>query len=323
MNLIIVFPHTTLSDVCFVAQPESLVDDVILAVSEEWPVDAGRIGLVYSGKLLPVGTRILSHGILQHDGELVVMKRENVIGRAELLDKEGRAKIELYYQSNPHQRCYLDASSMCTELGTLITGEDLLPSSIKHVSFINTACVQQIGDDFLVGCTEMQTLDLAPLCSITRIGYSFLNRCPALQSIDLSALSNITTVGNWFLGGCTALTSIDLVPLSKVVVLGKGFLFRCAGLKEVNLSPLSDVSSIGDFFLYGCSSIQYFDIFQLTKVTTVGGHFLELGKANTLAEDSRKKFISRVKQKGGRCQGQQLCQTSNKEMIDISSYFNL
>eukprot|EP01060_Flectonema_neradi_P019095 TRINITY_DN2609_c2_g1_i1.p1 TRINITY_DN2609_c2_g1~~TRINITY_DN2609_c2_g1_i1.p1 ORF type:complete len:326 (+),score=57.65 TRINITY_DN2609_c2_g1_i1:122-1099(+) len=320
MNLTIVFPHTTLNDICFVAQPDSLVDDVILAISSIWPVDAGRIGLVYSGKLLPVGTRILSHGMLQHDGELVAMKRENVIGRAELLDKEGRAKIESYYHSNPHQRCYLDASSMCTELGTLITGEDLLPSSVKHVSFINTGCVQQIGDDFLVGCTEMQTIDLAPLCNVSRIGYSFLNRCPSIVELDLAAFSNITTVGNWFLGGCTSLTSIDLSPLSKVVTLGQGFLYRCTGLSSLDLSPLKDISTIGDFFLYSCNALSQLDLSSLGNVTSVGSHFLELGHTNAITEEGKKRFISRVKRKGELQQNQRCAnlQRGNNSLSGIS-----
>jgi hypothetical protein len=67
-----------------------------------------------------------------------------------------------------------------------------------------------IGDNSLISCYGLTSVDLSPLTSLTTIGENFLSYCYSLNSVDLSPLTNLTTIGNNFLSYCSALTSITV-----------------------------------------------------------------------------------------------------------------
>jgi len=44
--------------------------------------------------------------------------------------------------------------------------------------------VQQVGNDFLSGCSSLKEVDLSPLSNVQQVGYSFLSECSALKVVD-------------------------------------------------------------------------------------------------------------------------------------------
>ena len=151
----------------------------------------------------------------------------------------------------------------CTGLTTL----DLAP--LRHVT--------SIGSAFLFNCTSLLYIDLAPFSNVVSIGPFFLHSCRKLRSIDLSPLSGIERLSTEFMAQCISLTAIDLTPLANnLTQIDVGVFGGCTKLRNVNLSPspLPKLKRIDRLFLRGCSSLVDLDISPIANVTIIRKQFL-------------------------------------------------
>ena len=83
----------------------------------------------------------------------------------------------------------------------------------------------------LEGCYKEARVDLSgPMPALSSIGDGFLSGCSNINTIDLGGLANVTRIGNGFLSGMHSLTALDLRPLSQVESVGYGFLDGCSAL---------------------------------------------------------------------------------------------
>lgn len=107
----------------------------------------------------------------------------------------------------------------------------------------------------LMHCSQLNSINLAPLANITNIQDGFLTQS-RLLSINLAPLVSIDVIGDLFLEGCDGLTSIDLTPLQRVSFIGTSFMATCGGLTSVDITPLKRVPSIGTNFFGNCLKLK-------------------------------------------------------------------
>ena len=272
MDLKIVFPDTDFGSFIFRAHPNTLVDDAINSLVDEWLIEPEKVDIAFAGKVLQRGTKISSHSLAE-GAEIEVIAKRNVYTKIDLLNSRTRKEIEILFGHNSRLICYVDASSMITA-GRLETGINLLPKTVKRVVFVNCSNATSIDDDFLSASSGLTHIDLSGFTNIESIGSCFLSYCASLSSIDLSAFTQVTTIGESFLFSCSSLRNVDLTPLGGLSSIKASFMTRCSGIKQINLSPLTSVSSIGAHFLAYCTSLVSLDISVFDEVTHVGCNFL-------------------------------------------------
>eukprot|EP01060_Flectonema_neradi_P004767 TRINITY_DN13114_c0_g1_i1.p1 TRINITY_DN13114_c0_g1~~TRINITY_DN13114_c0_g1_i1.p1 ORF type:complete len:255 (+),score=46.53 TRINITY_DN13114_c0_g1_i1:111-875(+) len=217
MKFRIKFPNTNFRDLEFDAKADSVVEDAIMSAAAEWDVEAEFLDLMYSSKVLPSQSRLVTFEKNGKVRPLVAAKKPpNIVTKKQLRDPFKREKISQMFEHNPSLTCIIDASTMVVDR-CLKTGEYLLPYTVKKVAFTNCEDISEIGNDFLRGCDGMLTVDMTQLKSVTTIGGGFLCRCNSVTTLDLKPLGNVTTIGWGFLWGCSSLTSIELMHLKRLV----------------------------------------------------------------------------------------------------------
>ena len=113
--------------------------------------------------------------------------------------------------------------------------------SITSLSFPICAPKTYLDDNFLFGCTNLFTLELAkPLDSVLYVGDNFMENCTNLLSLDITALTNVKEIGNNFLYSCSNLGYLDLTSFTNVEEIGNNFLSTCTNLKALRLPEYSN-----------------------------------------------------------------------------------
>ena len=159
-----------------------------------------------------------------------------------------------------------------TKVGTLSSGEIVLPSSINGVP------VTHIGKNAFRGCTELTSVIIPE--GITTIGHAVFMECTNLKSVtipktvkalgtymfanctaltDVTLSKGVTTIGGSAFRGCTALTGIT-IPTSVTTISTSAFR-GCRGLTSIVIP--NTVKSLGHAAFYGCA--------YLTNVTIGSG----------------------------------------------------
>eukprot|EP01060_Flectonema_neradi_P001945 TRINITY_DN11194_c0_g1_i1.p1 TRINITY_DN11194_c0_g1~~TRINITY_DN11194_c0_g1_i1.p1 ORF type:complete len:631 (+),score=96.27 TRINITY_DN11194_c0_g1_i1:51-1943(+) len=217
---------------------------------------------------------------------------------SQLSDEVGRSEVAARFEEQPEVTCLLDISEYLDDNLAFVADNNLLPPSVRHLSFINGGCCASIGNSFLSKCRNLTTIDLSCLQRVTSIGARFLHGyrsltsisipeevrtigpeflagCDSLTSVDFTAAQCIKAIGESFLRGCKSLETIDLVTFISLDRIPDGFLFGCESLTTIsNITSLRNVESIGDNFLNLCMSLKDVDLTAFTKVKSIGGCFL-------------------------------------------------
>ena len=179
---------------------------------------------------------------------------------------------------------------------------------LNNVIDPNIFCATLKGNDYCVTVVdkdnqshEILTKNITALniglCdpSVVSIYNNFLRGCTQLETINLVGLENIISIGDHFLegGNTSTLKEVDFSPLAKVKTIGSGFLYSQKAIEKVNLSSLSDLRTIGDYFLFYCDKLKNVDL-SSSKITEVGYNFINWYQTNgievTLAEISFSAF---------------------------------
>ena len=137
-----------------------------------------------------------------------------------------------------------------------------------------TDTLRSVEGGFLSACTQLKSIDIAPLARVEKLPNQLLSNCSSITSIDLASMANRTTLPSSFL--CfTGLTTIDLSPLTKLTALPPKLLKHCTKLKSVKLPPtLEHIDAIPYDFLVGCTSLTALNLAPLCNITTIGWDFL-------------------------------------------------
>lgn len=120
----------------------------------------------------------------------------------------------------------------------------------------STSTISPVATTHLLShCSQLQSINLAPLAHITAIYNNFLAHS-GLRSINLAPLIAIDSIGHNFLEGCCGLSSIDLTPLGRVTSIGWGFMSFCGSLESVDITPLEKVPDIRTDFFGNCHKLK-------------------------------------------------------------------
>eukprot|EP01060_Flectonema_neradi_P014019 TRINITY_DN20733_c0_g1_i1.p1 TRINITY_DN20733_c0_g1~~TRINITY_DN20733_c0_g1_i1.p1 ORF type:complete len:506 (+),score=73.22 TRINITY_DN20733_c0_g1_i1:49-1518(+) len=191
----------------------------------------------------------------------------------DLSDDVARSDIDVRFKNNPSTMCVIDVSGFLDKHG-VFSRDVQLPPSVRHLLFTNGTRCRAIGDDFLMGCSNIRTVDLSCLQHVARIGNRFMVECTSLTNVHIPC--EIKVLGSQFLSSCSSLEIANVFPLRKVTAIGDSFLAYCESLKVVsNISCLRDVKSIGNSFMSGCCSLASVDISCFTNVNKIGSLFLQ------------------------------------------------
>jgi hypothetical protein len=123
---------------------------------------------------------------------------------------------------------------------------------------INLSCfsnVEDIRDNFLEQCVELESVDLSSLTKLYTIGDAFLSGCERLNEIKFSDDANITSVGEFFLSWTNSLTQVDLKCFSQIKMIPRYFLVE-SGLTCANLSSFTKLTLIGIEFMVQCKNLK-------------------------------------------------------------------
>jgi hypothetical protein len=135
--------------------------------------------------------------------------------------------------------------------------------------------VRKIGKNFLLNCSLLTKIDLSFLIQLSEIGDNFMNGCTSLQKITFNENSNITSVGNSFMHSCKNLSMIDLHCFKNIELINNGFLGTCASLKTIIFPPeFIKLTQIGNNFLSNCDKIENVDLSSFTQLSKIGENFL-------------------------------------------------
>ena len=148
----------------------------------------------------------------------------------------------------------------CNMVGTYYKDGFECSSLGINLSAVNIGSnVQRIPDNFLYGCTELDSIIIPS--SVTTIGRSAFNSCTRLTSVGLS--EGLTSIGGYAFQYCSGLTVLT-IP-STVTSIGSGayyngFYFNgggvfagCTGLTSIDIP--NGVTSIEPNTFYGCTGL--------------------------------------------------------------------
>ena len=268
ISFVVSFPNTDFNSIIFNALSTSTVNDLLIAATEEWGVDAEfvEVQLCSLTKELSLDDNLLSIGVSDGEEFAVCKKRECIFSKNNLINDS--KDISNYFKLNPNKKCFIDIDSMLVD-GVVETDYAILPESVREVVLVNCEHATAIGDNFLSNCTGLTSVDLTDLYHVKSIGDAFLCANSSLISVDLSPLANVSSVGQSFLHGCQSLSFIDLSPLHQISVVDKSFLYGCSSLSTIDLSPLNNTVVINRGFMYGCKQITDIDFSVLSSIREV------------------------------------------------------
>lgn len=131
------------------------------------------------------------------------------------------------------------------------------------------------GSGLLKGCSSMRMVSLPALPASSCTEDAFLLGCTSLSHIDLAPLNGVRYVGANFLAQCASLRQVELAPLATAIAIEHSFLAGCKGLSEVVLPHWEGRTHIGVRFLAGCTGIRSIDVSPLRGLRVRRAHFLE------------------------------------------------
>ena len=284
MQVFVTCPDWGLPAVTVTAGADSVVSYVLTAAAEEWDMDPEEVELLFAGDTLCETDRLADHGVVANSELEMAKKQFRIFGKCWFVDDAKREKLLLWMRDHITEYLCLDTPTF-TEDGCLTIRGDFLLSDAKQVAFRNSnskstamPSVTTIGDRFLY-CSNITSLDLSSLSSVTAIGNECLSCCSRITSLDLSGFSSVTTIGSEFLCYSTRITELDLSCLSNTTAIGNYFLFSCSHITSLDLSGLSGVTRIGSHFLSNCPQITSLDLSSLRNVTSIEESFLGQCKA--------------------------------------------
>ncbi len=213
---------------------------------------------------------------------LVLPPTLKIVGNG-LLSKVGSRKLDL-------SRTQLES-----------TGPNFLDccSTLEEVFF--PATLKSIGDNFLLGCTKIETINLQT-CGVEGIGDNFATKCSQLAKVMLPA--TLKVIGNGFLPGFYGSRKLDL-SRSQLESIGSNFL-KASGVGELLLPTTLKV--IGDGFLNRFFA-RTLDLSQ-TQLERIGSNFLEDSHIGELLLPATVKSIENGFLKKFRCKTVDLSHTS-------------
>eukprot|EP01064_Diplonema_japonicum_P018886 TRINITY_DN2757_c0_g1_i3.p1 TRINITY_DN2757_c0_g1~~TRINITY_DN2757_c0_g1_i3.p1 ORF type:complete len:1984 (+),score=458.45 TRINITY_DN2757_c0_g1_i3:36-5987(+) len=146
---------------------------------------------------------------------------------------------------------------------------------VQSVVFTGDGCVTGVGSSFMSNCSSLHAVSLAPFYEVGCISNGFLSRCSALESVDLVPFSKVTVVGKSFMSFCGALRTVDLTPFYNVADIGEHFMFRCTSLESATSVCFDNLTIVRGSFLAGCSSLLSIEPISFSKVTAIEDSFME------------------------------------------------
>ena len=263
----------------FVVTEDTLVSDAIEAASDEWGAGFQNCKLCCEGKVLPMSSKLVSHGI-EGGAQLEVLK--------ELLGWS----IE---DMNAFEGTIEELLQFCDDEGFLPVNTQLFVSqelelrnpTITSLSFVNGHAIIDFNSRAVRNMKKVKRVKFPGLYNVRTIGDNFISGFPSLTDINLSGLCNVEVIGERFLYGA-ALRAIDLSPLVNLQHLGDNALNDCHRLSSINFS-LPRLKSIPYQFFsfsgnchYPESELDRIDLSCLRSVTHIGKDFLS--KHNALQE---------------------------------------
>ena len=266
----VVFPDTAFQNLITDVNTNTLVDDLIQTSANEWNVDVGKIDLSYEGNILPLGSRVSSHGVKCND-ELIAVAKDKIVFSKNDLERE-HSMLWTFFHTHPERYCHLDSTTF-TRLSSLEVDSTSLPTTVACVAFVYGDKVEEISSEVLLMC-KLEMVTFSGFNNVKRIGNGFCIYSNYLTHVNLSAFTNVEKIGNSFLASCRCLNALDFSGLGKLESIGCDFLSGCTGLKEIDLSPLVSLKSIADGFLFDCTSLTRLPNLYLPKLTTIGDSFL-------------------------------------------------
>jgi len=145
----------------------------------------------------------------------------------------------------------------------------------QYLDYISKSTHEFPDLESVLKSTKLKKNDLSCFSNIENIGNNFLEGCVNIDNIDLSALSNLSIIGNGFLSGCEILQEILFNDDAKIFSVGNLFLSGCGELKQVNLKCLQYVDTINDYFMTECKNlvnVEFPNKFQ--NVTEIKNNFM-------------------------------------------------
>ena len=271
--ILVSFPDLELESVIIEANTTTSIKDVIKLSSAIWDMHNDDFDISFNGDNLEKNVLITSLGIQPGD-ELTASR---IVKYAVTLSdlKSNYTNIELIFSRNCNKICYIDSSTMMdgTRLLPDVAWKELIPNTVKQISFLNSSSVTEIGEKFLSDCA-VSHVDLTDFVNVDYIDYLFLSGCTSIVSLDLSPLVRLDSVGYSFMCGCTSVTDVNLAPLKNFIEIGFSFMTGCASLTTINLSECVMLECIGTSFLRDCSSLTALDLSPLSNVSVIGHSFL-------------------------------------------------
>ena len=254
------------------------IGELILEMSKRWEIES-CFDITWSGSEALDKTEIIVNLGIESGDELMAVQREQKVtsyGIAQFESERQRVAIAKFFTDNPNAVCCIDAKSASSnnKIQTTDDWADLLPESIKKISFTNCDTITIIGNQFLSNCCFLESVDLSQFSNVTSIENDFLSGCSSLCHVDLSQLGGTKYIGKSFLSDCSNLADVNLSFLSNITMVGNNFLAGCKSLVSIDLSPLRNISFIGSYFLSNCRSLSVVDLHPISSVNHVGNNFL-------------------------------------------------
>ena len=150
---------------------------------------------------------------------------------------------------------------------TSINGLEFPREAIVGFEFGNL--VTSVPNQFLVGCSNIASVDFTYATSLTRIGNNFLETTNYNGNLILPA--SLTTIGNDFLRNDYSFNKPLAIP-SNVTTIGNNFLKNNSAFNSAVTLP-EGLLSIGDDFLSGCMSFNQ-SLTLPEGLLSIGGSFL-------------------------------------------------
>ena len=138
--------------------------------------------------------------------------------------------------------------------------------SIKNLAALRSATT--FPDGSFRYLSNLESIDLSPLTSLTEISSAFLGDCYRLKSLKFVPNKNLIQIKLSFLVNAISLTSLDLSEytitgeglVAAASPLGASFLKGCSNLKSLKLPTIAEGKKVGSAFLSGCSSLTELDL---------------------------------------------------------------
>lgn len=202
--------------------------------SIEYSPSPEDLGLSFPDYITEFKTKLFKNGVL--------LTQELIEGDISLSNKESymiltdNTKVEFELENTPIENfcAYMSGLEPIT-----VNGNEIAKNTIKDVVFGDSYLeITNLGNSFMVNCTNLTSIDLTGLSGITSIGSGFMNRCTNLTSIDLTPLNKITSISPSFLYLCTSISSIDISIFDIAPKFNSGSFADCTSLRSIQVGGL-------------------------------------------------------------------------------------